>query len=123
MVKTIVETEKTTELGFAEILADGFDPWVKGEPVLRVRCGDGWLIAYPKSDPGYYSEIGIDLVDDNGRCLQLAVVGRDEDPMESPDFLPEYKPMHVYPFNGIDEMVVDDKVTYVTVDEGSYWYE
>lgn len=48
------------------------------EARLSVRCAFGEIVASVTGDPGIYDEIEIDLVTPDGRTLQLAVVGCDE---------------------------------------------
>lgn len=90
---------------------------------LMVRCKDGWLVAEQAGDPGLYDEIEVYLMTDDGRTLQLAIIGRTED-AESFDWMrevdPEWQPMHVYAYDGRDDDVAHEQ--YVTVDEHSDWY-
>ena len=94
-----------------------------GGTELMVRCKDGWLVAEPSGDPGIYDEIAVFLRTDDGRELQLAVVGRDEQEelygyMRQDE--PDWQPMHVYTFDGRDDDV--SQWQYVKVDEHSCWY-
>lgn len=92
-----------------------------------MRCGYGRLIAYPTGDPGIFDEIEIeiDLLTDDGRVLQLACVGVDEEDLDGRDSLYEteegYQPMHAYTWNCIDEGVQAEN--YIEVSENSFWYE
>ena len=107
-----------------KLVTNGLPYEVLGEwgPLLAVRCKGGYLVAYNPSDPGYYSEISVDFVSDDGGVLQLATVGRDESSDEDAArrFMPDYQPMHVYAWNGMEEDV--QTVQYVTVDDSSYFY-
>ena len=107
---------KDYELGTVKVLSEG-------NPALMVRTKGGWLVAQATGDPGVFDEIGIDFVADDGRLLQLAVVGRDEDEVDpdNPYNDPDYRNMHVYAFDGVHELVV--AAQYVTVDDNSHWYE
>ena len=73
---------------------------------LMVRCKDGWLVAGQEGDPGDYDEIVVYLMTDDGRTLELAVIGRSED---SDDYefmksiVPDWQPMHVYAYDGREE--------------------
>lgn len=99
-------------------------PGVTDGPSLVVRCGGGSLIAYAVGDPGLYSEIAVDFVSDDGKAMQLAVIGRDEcdewDAFPAPE---GYQPMHVYAYDGIEEGV--QSTQYVTVDalKGNWYYD
>lgn len=89
---------------------------------LRVRCTGGYIVAEPFGEPGVYDEICVFYERDDGKTLQLAVVGRYEG--EADDWVyavdPDYEPMHVYSYNG----QVDDcsHEQYVKVNEDSPWY-
>lgn len=113
--------DATDEIGRHAIIHEGID-WVTNTPTLAVRCSGGYIVAYNSSDPGYYSEINVDFIADDGRTMQLAVIGKDEGNDESYKPFPEYEPMHVYPYNGKTMDVVDDNITYVAVSDESYWY-
>ena len=112
------------ELGAVEILEKGLGASFDN-PTITVRCGFGRLIAYPTGDPGIFDEIEIDLLTDDGRVLQLACVGVDEENIEGYDGLfgpPDgYQPMHAYTWNGIDECVQAEN--YIEVSDDSFWYE
>ncbi len=93
------------------------------KPCLEVTCGMGKLVAYGQGDEDEYSEIEIDLLAPDGRVLQLAVVGMDEEGWEWSPFDPPkgYQKMHVYSWDGVNG---DEPHTqYVRVDEDSCWYE
>lgn len=92
------------------------------EEQLMVRCKDGWLVARQFGDPGVYDEIGVYLKTDDGRELQLAIVGRSEDLDEGywVRDVPDWQPMHVYAYDGRDDDVAHEQ--YVKVDEHSDWY-
>lgn len=105
------------ELGEVIVLPEG-NKWTHGDPAIMVRCKDGWLIAYPSGDPGVYDEISVDLISDDDKLIQLAVVGRDE---EAGDFgWPDYTPMHVFSYDGQRDDVAH--IQYVTVNDKSMWY-
>lgn len=88
---------------------------------LVLKCKGGYLVAYPSGDPGIFDEINVVFVADDGRLLQLAIVGRDEEKGDwRSDEVPDYQPMHVYAFDGVDEEV--QSIQYVTVNDNSYWY-
>lgn len=88
---------------------------------LVMRCGGGYLVAYPAGDPGCFSEIGVDFVSESGQVAQLAVVGRDEgDDDYHPAFEPDYQPMHVYGYDGQTGQV--ESVQYVNIDEDTDWW-
>ena len=89
---------------------------------LMVRCKDGWLVAEQAGDPGLYDEIEVFLMTDDGRTLQLAVIGREDSGEDEfmKDIVPGWQPMHVYAYDGRDDDVAHEQ--YVTVDEHSDWY-
>ena len=107
------------ENGAFEFLPEG-NKWSYGNPAIKVGCEGGYLIAFQSGDPGVYDEISVNFVSDDGRLLQLATIGRDEG-NDLSDFIREYQPMHVYAYDGIEEVVASTQ--YVTVDEDSHWYE
>ncbi len=94
-------------------------PHVSDNEALVVRCGGGYLVSYPTGGPGYYSEIGVDFVRDDGHAMQLTVVGRDEGdggwPFGKPD---GYQNMHLITYENGDEATE----TYIdTEDENDYY--
>ena len=92
------------------------------DELLKVRCKDGWLVAGYMGDPGEYDEIVVYLEADDGRTLQLAVVGCNDCDYEDAfmrSIDPEWEPMHVYAYDGMHDDVA--KVQYVKVCEESYW--
>lgn len=103
--------------GAFEYLPEG-NKWTYGNPAFKVGCEGGYLLAYQSGDPGIYDEISVDFVSDDGRLIQLATIGRDEEPLELEK---GYQPMHVFTHDGI----VDDVafVQYVTISDKSIWYQ
>ena len=102
--------------GAFEFLPNG-NKWSNGNPAFKVGCEGGYLLAYQTGDPGIYDEISVDFVADDGRLIQLAVIGRDEDPFA---WFDGYQPMHVYAYNGTNDDVAHDQ--YVTINDNSLWY-
>ena len=91
-----------------------------GDVAIAVRTKGGWLVSRQTGAPGIYDEISVDFIDDGGRLLQLATVGRDEEEEHLYDPEDGYQQMHVYAWDGIEEDV--KTIQYVTVDESSHWY-
>ena len=115
------------ENGAFEFLPNG-NKWSYGNPAIKVGCEGGYLLAFQSGDPGIYDEISVNFVSDDGRLIQLATIGRDEDEdyesngwdvTDSDAF--GYQPMHVYAYDGIDEDVASTQ--YVTIGSDSRWYE
>lgn len=102
--------------GAFEFLPNG-NKWSNGNPAFKVGCEGGHLLAYQSGDPGIYDEVSVDFVADDGRLIQLAVIGRDEDPLA---WFDGYQPMHVYAYNGTNDDVAHDQ--YVTINDDSLWY-
>lgn len=65
-------------------------------PIVAVQTGLGKVVASVCSDAGIYDELCIELVRDDGRTLQLAVVGVTE------------IGLHAYVYNGISGDVTWD---------------
>lgn len=85
-------------------------------PTVSVRCGLGRIVASACGDPGVYDDVYIDLVTDDGRCLQLAVVSCSElDGNDKPN-----PTITVYAFDGKGDSPVDDTAVHVADD--SMWY-
>lgn len=90
-----------------------------GRDYLAVRCDGGWIVTYISWDDEDYAEVGVDYVTDDLRAMQLSVTGQDRGDVTSED--PEYKPMHVYAYDGLTQQV--ETVQYVTTDEpGGYYF-
>jgi len=87
---------------------------------LVLKCKGGYLVAFPSGDPGIFDEIEVVFVADDGKLLQLAIVGRDEDDDYDGGNTPDYQPVHVYAFDGVHEEV--QSTQYVTVNDDSHWY-
>lgn len=90
---------------------------------LKVRCKGGYIVAEPFGDPGVYDEIVVLHERDDGKTLQLAIVGRTEDGDDCDwiyEVTPDWEPMHVYSYDGRDDDVAHEQ--YVKVDEQSNWY-
>ena len=66
---------------------------------LEVPCAFGTLVAEQAGDPGIYDEIEIDLIDNEGRMMQLVVVGTSKYDTDI-DGNPE---LHTYVWDGSDE--------------------
>lgn len=118
---------RSFELGAFEYLPKG-NEWTYGQPAFKVACKGGYLLAYQTGDPGIYDEVSVDFVSDDGRLIQMAVIGRDEnedyesdgwDVADSDAF--GYQPMHIYCYDGMGEEVASTQ--YVTISDGSHWYE
>ena len=107
------------ENGAFEFLPNG-NKWSYGNPAIKVGCEGGYLLAFQSGDPSVYDEISINFVSDEGKLIQLATIGRDED-CDLADFIGGYQPMHVYAYDGIDEDVASTQ--YVTIGSDSHWYE
>lgn len=103
--------------GAFEYLPDG-NEWSYGNPAFKIGCEGGYLLAYQSGDPGIYDEISVNFVSDDGRLVQLATIGRDEEPSELEE---GYQPMHVYAYDGIEEDVASTQ--YVTISDKSIWYQ
>ena len=104
--------------GAFEFLPNG-NKWSYGNPAFKVGCEGGYLLAYQTGDPGIYDEISVNFVADDGRLIQLATIGRDEDGgLEG--FIKGYQPMHVYSYDGVEEDVASTQ--YVTINDDSLWY-
>ena len=104
--------------GAFEFLPNG-NKWSNGNPAFKVGCEGGYLLAYQTGDPGIYDEISVDFVSDDGKLIQLATIGRDED-SDLEGFIKGYQPMHVYAYDGVEEDVASTQ--YVTINDNSLWY-
>ena len=102
--------------GAFEFLPNG-NKWSYGNPAIKVGCEGGYLLAFQNGDPGIYDEIEVNFVSDDGRLIQLATIGRDEEPSELEE---GYQPMHVYAYDGVEEDVAS--IQYVTINDDSLWY-
>lgn len=108
------------KLGAFEYLPMG-NEWTYGQPAFKVTCKGGYLLAYQAGDPGIYDEVQVDFVSDDGRLIQMAVIGRDENESDSmSDMFKDYQPMHIYCYDGNGEDVASTQ--YVTINEDSHWY-
>lgn len=79
-------------------------------PLISVRCKFGRIMASIGGDAGEYDDLCVDLVADDGRVLQLAVVSCDE----------ELELLSVYAYDGMDECPAES--TKVAVSDDSCWY-
>lgn len=111
-----------TKLGTFEYLPIG-NEWTGGRPGFKVTCTGGYLLVYEASVPDGISEVCVDFVSDDNRLIQLAAVGRDEFGKRDAFAArwPDYQPMHIYCYDGMDEGVASTQ--YVTINEDSHWYE
>lgn len=95
--------------GEFEFLPDG-NEWTWGRPALMIGCGGGYLLAYQAGDAGEYDEVGVDFVSDDGRLVQLAIVGREE----------ATGLMRVFAYDGLNEDVAHTQ--HVSINDDSHWY-
>lgn len=102
------------EIGTFEFSETGFEG-ISACPTMRIRTKHGWLVCYPGSELGEYDEFEIDLVADDGRCLQMSVTGVTE-----LGEWPDHSDVHTYAWDGMHEDAV--RCQSVIVDDDSFWY-
>lgn len=83
---------------------------------LEIPCAVGTLVAMQAGDPGIYDEIEIDLIDKDGRLMQLVVVGTNTYDAEC-DGNPK---LHTYIWDGSDEC---PNIEVYPNMETAVWYE
>ena len=96
----------------------GTERWDKQQvsPFISVRCGYGRIVAHVVGDEGIYDDMAIDLVDDDGRVLQLATVTCYEQQEFDRDTQPQLK---VLAWDGRDDDC--SIVQTVEVDSEAHW--
>jgi len=83
-------------------------------PAISVDAVGGKVVAYVGSDTDNYSEVFVEFHTDDGKILQLAVVGQTHDGQGEAE-------MHALVYDGVDEDVRWHHE--IEVSENSYWYE
>lgn len=87
-------------------------------PIVAVQTGLGKVVASVCGDAGIYDELCIELVRDDGRTLQLAVIGVTEKDNEYED---DDTGLHAYVYDGISS----DGPTWdhdIAVSDNGAWY-
>ena len=83
-------------------------------PAISVEAEGGKVVAYVGSDVDSYSEVFVEFHTNDGRILQLAVVGQRHDGQDEPT-------MHCDVWNGIDD---DSEWSHeIAVGDDSHWHE
>lgn len=107
-----IETGVWTEKGFIPLSKAQCDG---DSPALSVRCSFGRIVASVMRNDNEYNDIAIDLMTDDGRDLQLAVVSCAEACSDN-----DTSYICVLPYNGKDDCPSDSFTVSITDD--SPWY-
>lgn len=83
-------------------------------PAISVDAVGGKVVAYIGGDTDSYSEVFVEFHTDDGKILQLAVVGQAHDDQGETE-------MHAFVYDGVDEDVRWSHE--ITVGDESHWYE
>jgi hypothetical protein len=97
-----------------EIHENGIEKAGISTPAISVDAVGGKVVAYINCDTECYGEVFVEFHTDDGKILQLAVVGQTHDK-------PGEAEMHAFVYDGVDESVRWNHE--IEVSENSYWYE